>query len=68
MINNMNRKDFLKTGGQFLILGGMAISVGYLIANEKIDTTCSVSPSCVKCGKLTGCDLPQAKEVKDGQQ
>ncbi len=64
----MNRKDFLKAGGRILILGGMAVSTGYLIVNDQVDTTCSVSPTCKKCGKLSGCDLPQAKEVNDGQK
>ena len=64
----MNRKDFLKTGGRIIILGGMAVSAGYLIVNDQVDTTCSISPSCVKCGKLSGCDLPQAKEVTDGKK
>jgi hypothetical protein len=64
----MNRKNFIKTTGRILILSGMAVSTGYLIVNNKVDTTCSVAPTCSKCGKLKGCDLPQAKEVKDGQK
>ncbi|MFW6289805.1 MAG: hypothetical protein ACOC0R_02465 [Mariniphaga sp.] len=64
----MNRKEFLKTGGRILILGGMAVSTGYLIVNERVDTTCSVSPSCTKCGKLSSCELPQAKEVNNGKK
>ncbi len=64
----MNRKDFLKTGGRILILGGITVATGYLIVNEKIDTTCSLSPSCIKCGELSSCDLPQAKEVTNGQK
>ncbi len=51
-----------------MILGGMAVSTGYLIVNEQVDTSCSVSASCKKCGKLSSCELPQAKEVVNGQK
>jgi hypothetical protein len=64
----MNRKDFIKTTGRILILGGMAASTGYLVVNKKVDATCSVSPTCQKCGKFSNCELPQAKEVADGKK
>ena len=31
----MNRKDFFKTAGRFLLLGGITASAGYLIVNNK---------------------------------
>lgn len=61
----MNRKDFILTGGRIIILGGIAASAGYLIVKKKIDTTCSVSSACEKCSRLSDCDLPQTKEVRD---
>jgi hypothetical protein len=64
----MNRKDFIKTTGRMLILGGMAVSTGYLVANKKVDAACSVSLTCQKCGKFSSCELPQAKEVADGKK
>ena len=60
----MNRKEFLKTGGRILILSGMAATTGYLVVNQKVDATCSVSPACQKCGQFAKCDLPQAIEIK----
>jgi hypothetical protein len=64
----MNRKEFIKTGGRFLILGGMAATTGYLVANQKVDTTCSVSAACKNCGQFSECELPQAAEVKQTEQ
>jgi hypothetical protein len=64
----MNRKDFIKTSGRILILGGMAASAGYLVVSNKVDTTCSAASACLKCGKFSECELPQAKEVKDEQK
>jgi hypothetical protein len=64
----MNRKEFLKTGGRILILGGMAATTGYLVVNQKVDATCSVSSACQKCGRFAKCELPQAIETKQAQQ
>lgn len=64
----MNRKEFLKTGGRLLIFSGMAATTGYLVVNQKVDTTCSVSPACQKCGQFAKCELPQAIETKQAQQ
>lgn len=64
----MDRKQFLIKGGRILILGGIAACTGYLVVNDKVDASCSVSSSCEKCGKLTSCELPQAKEVGNGKK
>lgn len=64
----MNRKEFFKTTGRLLILGGITASAGYLVAGRKVTAACSVSPSCENCGKFAKCKLPQAKEVKHGKQ
>jgi hypothetical protein len=63
----MNRKEFFNTTGRLLILGGITASAGYLVLNKKVSAACSVSPTCNSCGKYSKCDLPQAKEVKDGK-
>lgn len=68
MIIAMNRKEFIKTGGRFLILGGMAATTGYLVANQKVDTTCSVSLICQKCGQFSECQLPQAIETRQDEK
>jgi len=64
----MHRKEFFKTGGRFLILGAMAATTGYLVVNQKVDTTCSVSQACQKCGEFAKCELPQAIETKKTDQ
>ena len=60
----MNRKDFFNTAGRLFILGGITASAGYLVLNNKVTASCSVSPTCNSCGKFSKCDLPQAKETK----
>ena len=60
----MNRKEFFKTAGRLLILGGITTSAGYLLVNKKVTAKCSVSPTCENCGKFQRCNLPQAEEVK----
>jgi|JFJP01.1.fsa_nt_gi hypothetical protein len=63
----MNRKEFFNTAGRLLILGGITASAGYLVLNNKVSASCSVSPTCNSCGKFSKCEKPQAKEVKDGK-
>lgn len=60
----MNRKDFIIAGGRMLVLAGMAATTGYLVVNDKIETTCSKSAACTKCGQFTGCELPLAKDTR----
>ncbi len=57
----MNRKKFIQTGARLLLLGGLAATSGYLVANKKVTTTCSISPTCKNCGKFELCQLPQAE-------
>jgi hypothetical protein len=63
----MNRKEFFKTGGRIFILGAMAATTGYLVVNQQVDTTCSVSLACQKCGQLAKCELPRAIETKENE-
>jgi len=63
----MDRKDFFKTTGRLLILGGITASAGYLVVNNKVSASCSVSPTCNSCGKFSKCELPQAKDVRYGK-
>lgn len=64
----MNRKEFIKTTGRILILGGITASTGYLVLNKKVKAICSVSPTCENCTKLQKCELPQADEAKAGDK
>lgn len=60
----MNRKEFFKTSGRLLILGGMATSAGYLVVNNKVSANCSVSPTCKNCGKVSACENPVVKQER----
>ena len=51
-----------------MLLGGIAVASGSLVMNNKVTASCSVSPTCGNCGKFSKCELPQAKEVKDGKE
>jgi len=64
----MKRKDFIKTTSRLLILGGLTASTGYLLVNKKVTASCSIPPTCKNCGKFDKCELPQAKEVRDGEK
>ena len=64
----MNRKDFVKTSGRFLLLAGITVSSGFLVIRNKVTTTCTISSACKNCGKFSACELPQAKEAKNGKE
>ena len=64
----MNRKEFIKTTGRLLILGGITTSAGYLIVNKKVTATCSVSPTCKTCGKSSNCENPDIKKERTGSE
>lgn len=66
----MNRKDFFKYTGRWVILSGLGLVSGYLAYNKKIVTpeNCSVAPQCKNCGSFNQCLLPQAnKERNNGK-
>jgi heme A synthase len=64
----MDRKIFIKTTGRILILSGLAAATGYLVETEKVDTACSVSPACQKCGQFAKCKLPKAMEARQNER
>jgi hypothetical protein len=64
----MNRKEFFKTTGRLLILSGITASAGYLFLNKKVSASCSVSPTCKNCGKVSNCENPEVKEARDGEK
>lgn len=47
-----------------MLLGGITASAGYLIVNKKVSATCSVSPTCKNCGKVSACINPDVKEER----
>ena len=64
----MHRKDFIKTAGRVVMLGGMTAATGYLFIRRKVDTNCGESGICKDCSKLYECEFPKAKEVRDGKE
>jgi len=65
----MNRRNFIEKTGRGLLLGGLAIMSGVLVARRQVsrDTKCSANFQCRNCGKLSDCQLPEAEiERKDG--
>jgi len=60
----MNRKEFIKTTGRLLILGGIATSAGYLVINKKVSASCTVSPTCKNCGKVSACENLEVKKAR----
>jgi hypothetical protein len=60
----MKRKEFIRTTGRLLLLGGITASAGYLVVNKKVSPACSVSPTCKNCGKVSACVNPDVKEER----
>ncbi|HYQ56563.1 MAG TPA: hypothetical protein VEP89_04375 [Draconibacterium sp.] len=60
----MQRKEFLRTTGRLLLLGGITASAGYLFVNKKVSAACSVSPTCKNCGTVSSCINPDVKEER----
>jgi len=60
----MKRKEFIRTTGRLLLLGGITASTGYLFVNKKVSASCSVSPTCKNCGKVSACINPEVKEER----
>ncbi|MDB4583528.1 hypothetical protein N9164_10275 [Draconibacterium sp.] len=57
----MNRKEFFNTTSRLLILGAITASAGYLLVNKKVSASCSVSPTCQNCSKVSNCENPEVK-------
>jgi hypothetical protein len=58
----MDRRNFFKSGGRLLLLGGMAAVTGYLAVNGKLEKsgTCKIASHCRGCSKLKACSEDQA--------
>lgn len=65
----MNRKEFFQQGGRWVILSVMGIMTAFLAVNNKIVKAedCIISEQCKNCGKLSKCELPQAKKELNGK-
>lgn len=60
----MNRKDFFRQGGRWIILSGIGLLSAFLITEQKVVTpdNCTAGPLCKNCGKYAKCELPQANK------
>jgi hypothetical protein len=66
----MNRKEFFRQGGRWVILSGIGLLSAFLTYNQKVvpAENCTATPLCKNCGKFTQCELPQANRYrKDGK-
>ncbi len=63
----MNRKEFFKTGGRLILLGGITATAGYLVVNKKVSLSCSVSPACTSCVIYSDCVNPEVKTDRENK-
>ena len=64
----MDRKEFLKTGGRLLLLGGITASTGYLVLNKQVKASCEISTTCKDCIILNDCVEPEVKKQRYGRE
>lgn len=65
---NQNRREFLKTAGRYLSLGGLSllgISAGVKGLSDKDEPVCEVNLPCRNCFKLGNCQEDKAVEMRD---
>jgi hypothetical protein len=60
----MERREFIKTITQKLILSGILLLTGYLLLKKKSGSPCEFDFVCKKCKNLNSCTLPEAQHVK----
>lgn len=60
-MKKINRRDFLKSIGRGLLLGGSALVISKLVKDDKISfTNCINNSICKNCSIVRSCELPQA--------
>lgn len=68
----MERKEFIRTSGRWLIFGVLAVVTGGLILKKKISvnkSACSISEGpCRECAVLATCTLPEAVKIKNNEK
>jgi hypothetical protein len=62
----MERREFMRKGGRFLLLGGMAAGSAYLVINGQVEksATCKIASHCKGCSKLSACSDDQATDYR----
>jgi hypothetical protein len=68
----MERKEFIRTSGRWVILGVLAVITGSLIIRKKIsvsENVCGISKGpCRDCAFLATCTLPEAVKIKSHEK
>jgi hypothetical protein len=68
----MERKEFIRTSGRWMILGVLAFITGSLILRKKIsvsENACGISKGpCRDCAVLATCTLPEALKIKNNEK
>jgi hypothetical protein len=68
----MERKEFIRASGRWLIFGILAVVTGNLILKKKISgskNTCSISKGpCRECAVLATCTLPEAVKIRNNEK
>jgi len=68
----MNRKEFIRTSGRYIILVGLTVLTGGLALKNKVSAnkkTCSISKGpCSECASFTSCTLPEAVKLKNDEK
>jgi hypothetical protein len=66
----MDRKEFFRQSGRWIILSGIGLVTTLLALDHKIVMAeeCGESSPCKYCGKNKECNLPKAKQQLNGKE
>ncbi len=64
----LSRREFFRTAGRRAALGGLAVLATVLLLRGRGAGAddCDL-PTCGRCGRLAGCELPQARAKRRGE-
>lgn len=63
-----SRREFIRSFGRYLILGGLVSTAGVLITKRlkaSAEEKCTEPRICQSCDTFKNCELPQALSAKD---
>lgn len=64
-----DRREFLRTLGRGIALGGLLIGTGWLVTKgDSPIETCTSNGICRACGDLNACNLPSALSYKQSKK
>jgi hypothetical protein len=66
----MDRKEFIRTSGRWMILSLITAFSAGLIVKRQIShgNACNISDPCSQCGSLSACNLPKALKFRKDEQ